>query len=75
TPFSTSFSPMWTLRNPCKSKTFQGKNGKPLEARYYIVDGQKESNDIPDSDLTPLVFEDEKLIGWGWDFLKANIKE
>jgi len=75
TPFGTSFSPMWTMKNPHKSKTFQGKNGKPLEVRYYVVSGQKESNEIPDSDLTPLVFEDGKLVGWGWDFFKANIKE
>jgi len=75
TPFGTSFSRAWTLRNPCKSETLQGKNGKPLDVRYYVVDGQEESNKIPDDEMTPLVFENGKLIGWGWDFFKANIQK
>lgn len=75
TPFSTAFSPMWTLKNPLKSEIFEGKDGKSLEVRYYIVDGQKESPEVADEEMTPLVFEDGKLIGWGWDFLNENRKE
>jgi len=74
-PTGAYFSPMWTIKNPCKVETVQGNDGKPLDVRYYVISSKSRLKEIPDEEMTPLVFEDEKLIGWGWEFLQAHIKK
>ncbi|MDD5409731.1 MAG: DUF3192 domain-containing protein [Candidatus Omnitrophica bacterium] len=56
------------LNNPYRTETIQ-TTGKTLEVIYYITD-LKNSNCVVDDDgLTPLVFENSRLIGWGNNFL------
>jgi hypothetical protein len=63
-----------TVNSPYKSEILPEK-GKTFEVLYYYTD--IESNvytanpaTIPANELTPLVFDDGKLIGWGADFLE-----
>lgn len=68
-----------TANNPYRSEIIQGKN-KTLEVLYYYTDiktydawlGYK---GIADDELTPLVFDEGKLIGWGNSFLDTNIQK
>ncbi len=62
------------VNNPYRSETLQGKD-KTLEVLYYVTDIQTDSIAIDDHALTPLVFDEGKLIGWGWNFLDANIEK
>jgi len=65
--------------NPYRSEILQGKD-KTFEVLYYYTDiknydawyGMK---GIADDELTPLVFDEGKLIGWGWSYLEANVKK
>ncbi|NQT23352.1 MAG: hypothetical protein HQ579_07970 [Candidatus Omnitrophica bacterium] len=43
-----------------------------LVVDYYYTGDKKPDKDAEDSELTPLVFQDEKLIGVGWAFLKEK---
>jgi hypothetical protein len=67
-----------TVNSPYKSEILPGKD-KTFEVLYYYTD--IESNvytanpaTIPANELTPLIFDNGKLIGWGADFLE-NIKK
>jgi len=64
-----------TVKSPYKSETLQA-NGKNFEMLYYYTDINSRihiSNPgtIRDNDLTPLVFENDILIGWGNTFVKT----
>jgi hypothetical protein len=63
-----------TVNSPYKSEILQGQ-GKTFEVLYYYTDVRSAiyvANPVTvyDDELTPLVFEDGKLIGWGADFLE-----
>ena len=61
----------YTINNPYRSETMQGKE-KVLEVLYYYTDIKKRDGAITDDELTPLVFDSGKLTGWGWSFLQDN---
>ncbi len=63
-----------TADNPYRSETLQGKD-KTLEAVFYYTHIRRLDAAITDDELTPLVFDNGKLIGWGWGFLNNQIKK
>ena len=63
-----------TINNPYRSETLQGKD-KTFEVLYYVTDVKKDDNAITDDELTPLVFDNGKLMGWGWSFLQDNAQK
>lgn len=62
------------ISSPYRTEILQGKD-KALEVLYYYTDIKKEDNAITDDELTPLVFDNGKLIGWGWTFLQDNAQK
>lgn len=69
------FEPI-TLKHPYRAETLTVEN-KNYEVMYYFTAINKVDGIIADDELTPLVFEDQKLVGKGWDFLfrlKKDIK-
>jgi hypothetical protein len=62
-----------TINNPYSSEMLVGKN-KTLEVLYYYTDRKHAGFTIRDEDLTPVVFDDDRLIGWGWNFLNEQIE-
>ena len=63
-----------TVNNPYRSEILQGKD-KTFEVIYYVTDIKTSENVITDDDLTPLVFDNGRLIGWGWSFLNENVRK
>jgi hypothetical protein len=63
---------MW-IDNPYRSETLTGKDGKSYEVLYYYSDMKQRDDKITDDELTPLVFQDGKLIGWGYPFLDQRV--
>ncbi|MBP9854502.1 MAG: DUF3192 domain-containing protein [Candidatus Omnitrophica bacterium] len=62
------------VTNPYRSEILQGKD-KTLEVIYYVTDVKRNDNAVTDDELTPLVFDNGKLIGWGWSFLQDNAQK
>lgn len=62
------------INNPYRSEIMQGNN-KTFEVLYYYTDIKSVDDAITDDELTPLVFDEGKLIGWGWSFLQDNIQK
>lgn len=63
------------INNPYRNELLKGKDGKVFEVVYYVTDIRQSDNNISDDELTPLVFENGKLIGWGWGFLQDNVQK
>ncbi len=42
---------------------------------YYYTDTIKADKAITDDELTPLVFKDDRLIGWGREMLNTMIQK
>ena len=63
-----------TINNPYRSEILQGKD-KTFEVIYYVTDIKTSESVVTDDDLTPLIFDNGKLIGWGWSFFKDNVQK
>lgn len=57
-----------TLDSPYKKDSFANVTGQ-YEVLYYYTHVAKADDVIAEDEMTPLVFEQNKLIGKGWDFL------
>ena len=64
----------FTIDNPYRTETLGG-TGKALDVLYYVTTIKNEDREIIDSDLTPFVFDEDRLIGTGWGFLKDICKQ
>lgn len=62
------------INNPYRSEILQGKD-KTFEVLYYATDVKKDDYAITDDELTPLIFDNGKLMGWGWSFLQDNAQK
>lgn len=63
--------------NPFRSETLRGTS-KVIEVDYYMTDVRKPGlteTQLKEAILTPLVFEDGRLIGWDWPFLYDIMKD
>ena len=58
------------LNNPYRTEIVE-VSGKKLEVLYYLIELNNANCTVNDDELTPLVFEDAKLIGWGNNFLSG----
>ena len=64
-----------TITNPYRSEILKGKDDKIFEVIYYVTDVKNDDNAITDDELTPLIFNNGKLIGWGWSFLNDSVQK
>ncbi len=58
-----------TLQNPYRSEVLKS-HGTTYEIFFYFTYLKHADGVITDDELTPLVFENNKLIGKGWKFLE-----
>ena len=63
-----------TLTNPYKSEIFKAQE-KIFEVWYYYTDRTVADGMISDGELTPVVFENEKLVGWGDGFFQDLVRK
>jgi len=68
TPCDARYAVM--LPNPYRIEVTQTVAGGVVEVVYYYTEMTKADDAITDDELTPLVFKDEELIGWGWTFVQ-----
>ena len=63
-----------TTPNPQKSEQYtRGKNVYQVD--FYLTRINKADGVVTDDELTPVIFESNKLVGKGWDFFKSKIKK
>lgn len=67
-PISAATAGADTLANIYRKESFLA-NGTMYDVYYYHSSGKKEARDtVPESELTPIVFENSKLTGRGWAY-------
>jgi hypothetical protein len=62
-----------SINNPYKVETPKGEDGALYEVLFYHTELKNKDGLISDDELTPIVFKDDKLIGWGWAFLNEIV--
>jgi hypothetical protein len=65
--YATSRKTRWLIEDK------SNKDGKSYQVLYYHTDLKQRDDKITDDELTPLVFENGKLIGWGYPFLDQKV--
>jgi hypothetical protein len=64
-----AYTPL-VLNNPYRMETV--KNGsKVFEIYYYFIGIKKVDGNITDDELLPVVFQNDRLVGKGWNFVDA----
>lgn len=63
------------INNPYRSEILKGKGDKIIGVLYYVTDDKNNDGAISDNETMPLVFEESKLMGWGWNSLEYSIKK
>ena len=61
------------INNPYKVETPMGKDGTLYEVLFYHTESKNKDGIITDDELIPIVFDDNKLMGWGWAFLSEIV--
>ena len=56
------------LNNPFRAETLK-INNKTYNVMYYLTEIKNDDGIVSDDELTPFVFENNKLVGKNWDFL------
>lgn len=62
------------INNPFNRDIKVDKNGKTIEILWYYTDTKKSDNAINKDELTPIILEENKVIGMGWSFYKDYIE-
>lgn len=62
------------IPNPYRTEIVR-EDDKNFEVLYYYTDIKKQDGAITNDELTPLVFDNGKLIGWGWSFFEDTTQK
>ena len=61
------------ISNPYKIEVFKDKNGETIEVWWYYTDIQSRDGAITDDELTPVLFKNNLVIGWGRSYLDNSV--
>jgi predicted small secreted protein len=61
------------IPNPFRSEMYPA--GDDIFRAFFFYSGTGLVPSIPDSDLTPVVFKNESLDGWGWSYWESTAKQ
>jgi hypothetical protein len=63
-----------TISNPYRTEILTSKDGQTaFEVLFYYTDDKQRDDAITDDELTPLVIQNGKLVGWGWSFMDQTV--
>jgi hypothetical protein len=62
-----------TMPNPYRSQKIT-KGADVFVVDYYVTGIDKADGAVTNDEVTPLIFEADKLVGKGWDYLNQRIK-
>ncbi|MFC1808941.1 DUF3192 domain-containing protein [Candidatus Omnitrophota bacterium] len=64
----------YAINNPYKSETLKGKR-KTFEVVYYHTEVIERDRILERDELTPVIFFENKLLGWGWMYLREIVRD
>lgn len=60
------------LVDPWRSEGFALVDGTEVLILFYLTQPQRKYYRAEDQELTPIVLENDKVVGWGWSYLRSN---
>ena len=62
------------LLNPWRSEAFflRDEHNTRVEILYYLTEPQVKWGTLREEEITPVVLENDLLVGWGWSYLRRN---
>ncbi len=60
--------------NPHRTESQRTSKGLLIELVLYQTDTKSADGATTDDELTPFLFEDGVLVGWGWSFVEQNVE-
>ncbi|MGV7235098.1 MAG: DUF3192 domain-containing protein [Nitrosomonadaceae bacterium] len=63
------------ITNPQRTEEIKSRNGRVYEVLFYYTQVNSRDGLITDDELTPIVLENGKVIGWGYAFLTGIQQE
>jgi len=60
------------LVDPWRSESFFLVDGTDVLLLFYVTQPPRKFYRAEDRDLTPIVLEHDKVVGWGWSYLRRN---
>jgi outer membrane protein assembly factor BamE (lipoprotein component of BamABCDE complex) len=64
------------MGQPDKTEMYKVKGDKPVLVYLYITKGKNRwTREWNESNYTPLVFENNRLAGWGWRYFNATAEK
>ena len=61
------------INNPYKTEILS-ENNKTYEVLFYNTDNKSDGYKISNEELTPIVFYEGKVVGYGWLYVEDSIK-
>ena len=63
------------IPHPYRTEVMKQDDGTTAEVLFYYTDKKKADGVITNDELTPLVLQNNQLVGWGWLYMEQNIQE
>jgi hypothetical protein len=63
-----------SISNPYRNETVRSASGTSAEVLYYYTDLKHADGAITDDELTPIVLEEDRVVGWGWSFVDQSVQ-
>jgi len=60
------------LIDPWRSESFALVDGSRVLILFYVTEPPRKYYSPDDRALTPVIFENDRLVGWGWSYLRQN---
>jgi hypothetical protein len=64
-----------TLKNPYRIDILKTADRRTFEVVFYLTRIKHADGRITDDELVPFIFEDDRLVGKGWNFLERLKKD
>ena len=60
------------LVDPWSSESFTLVDGSDVLILFYVTEPPRRYYRAEDHELTPIVLENDRVVGWGWSYLRRN---
>ncbi len=71
-PDAQQYQPI-TYENPHKTESYQ-EGAKTYTVDFYLLGVKADDGQVTDDELVPMVFYNDILAGYGWDYFRTKIK-
>jgi hypothetical protein len=61
------------LVDPWRTESFRLTDGTGVLILYYVTAPPPKVYNTTNSELTPIVLENDQVVGWGWSYLNRNM--